>query len=500
MPPSLLELRGISKSFPGVRALDRVDFTLEEGEIHALMGENGAGKSTLIKAFTGVHPPDEGMMHLAGRPYRAHSPAEAQAIGISTVYQEVNLVPDLSVAENLFIGREPRRFGLINWNAMRCKAVEALGRLGLKLDVDRALGSHSIALQQLVAIARAIDLQARVLVLDEPTSSLDKGEVARLFDLVRALKQQGLGIVFVSHFLEQVYTLCDRVTILRNGRLVAASALKDLSRLDLVSAMTGKDHRAIAARASAPAVSSPDAPSVMEANGIARRGHLSPASLSIHRGETVGLAGLLGSGRTEFAELLFGVHRPDAGAVSVDGRPVRITSPRKAMELRIGMLPENRREEGILPRLSVRENIVLALQSRRGWWRPLAPARAQELADEYIRRLGIDTAGSGKPVEFLSGGNQQKVVLARWLASAPALMILDEPTRGIDVGAKGEIEALMRELCADGMAVLFISAEFEELVRDCHRVAVLRDRSKVGELEGESLTVAGILSVIAGGG
>lgn len=500
MPETLLELRGITKDFPGARALDGVDFSLDAGEIHSLMGENGAGKSTLIKVFTGVHAHEAGTMHLAGEPFAPRTPAEAQGRGISTVYQEVNLVPSLSVAENLFIGRVPRRFGFVDWNAMRTRAKAALERLGLRLDVDRALGSHSIALQQMVAIARAVDARAKVLVLDEPTSSLDKSEVARLFETMRALKAQGLGIVFVSHFLDQIYSIADRITILRNGRLVGTHRTAELPRLQLVAAMTGKTIGDLASRGhSKPAVRT-DSPPVLEAAGIGRRGHVEPIDLTVRRGETVGLAGLLGSGRTEVAELLFGLRRPDSGTIAVDGQPARIASPRAAVARRIGMLPENRREQGIFPRLTVRENIAIALQARRGWWRPLSVRAQRSMADRFIASMGIATTGCEKAIGLLSGGNQQKAVLARWLASEPQLMILDEPTRGVDVGAKAEIEALMRSLCADGMAILFISAELEEIARDCHRVAVMRDRRKIGELEGDAVGVAGIMASIAGEG
>jgi len=500
MPESMLELRGISKSFPGAKALDGVDFSLEAGEIHSLMGENGAGKSTLIKVFTGAYGHDAGTMRLVGEAFAPRTPAEAQARGISTVYQEVNLVPDLSVAENLFIGREPMRFGLVDWRTMRARAQAALDRLGLKLDVDRALGAYSIALQQMVAIARAVDAKARVLVLDEPTSSLDKNEVARLFDTMRALKAQGLGIVFVSHFLDQIYAVSDRITILRNGRLVGVHRAAELPRLGLVAAMTGKSIEAVATAARAKTPVAPDADRVVSATKVGKRGRVEPTDLEIRRGETVGLAGLLGSGRTELAELFFGVHRTESGTVTVLGKPARIRSPRAAAALGIAMLPENRREQGILPRLSVRENIAVALQARRGWWRPISMRKQREMADKFIARLGVATAGCEKPIGLLSGGNQQKVVLARWLASEPQLIILDEPTRGVDVGAKAEIESLMHDLCANGMAILFISAELEEIARDSHRVVVMRDHRKVGELEGAAVTVPNILAAIAGEG
>jgi simple sugar transport system ATP-binding protein len=498
----LLQIRGATKYFPGVVALDRVDFTLRRGEIHTLMGENGAGKSTLVKVLTGVHPPDSGQFLLDGKPIAPRSPVEAQAAGISTVYQEVNLVPFLSVAENIFLARQPKRLGRIDWKQIHARSAAALRRLDLHIDVARSLSSYSIAIQQMVAIARALDVEAKILILDEPTSSLDTAEVAQLFAVMRRLREQGLGIVFISHFLDQVYAISDRFTVLRNGKLVGEYEATNLPRLELIAKMIGKDIAAVEQmdhqHGAGPAPAG-DAPPVLVAEKVSRRGALGPTDLSIHRGEVVGLAGLLGSGRTELARLLFGVDGADGGSMTVQGRPVKLRSPRGAIRRGLGFVPEDRKNQSIMPNLSIRENIVVALQGRRGWWRPLTRGRQRALADRYIRALGIATPDAEKPIAQLSGGNQQKAILARWLALEPKLMILDEPTRGIDVGAKAEIEKLIGELRRDGMAILFISSELEEVVRVSHRVAVMRDRAKVGELCGEQIDVQHIMRAIAAG-
>ncbi len=495
----LLELRGITKRFPGVLALDGVDFILQAGEIHALLGENGAGKSTLIKVLTGVYRRDTGSMQLGGLEIDPQNPAQAEQLGISTVYQEVNLIPELSVAENISIGRQPRRYGLIDWQACRLRAQEALAPLELSIDVTQPLRTYSIAVQQMVAIARALDQQAKVLVLDEPTSSLDTAEVEQLFRVMRQLRKDGMGIVFVSHFLDQVYAISDRLTVLRGGNLVGEYGAESLPRLELISKMIGKEVAQVADmenRHAATQAAGPH-PVVLQAQGLNRRGAVEDMDLKIHSGEVVGLAGLLGSGRTETARLLFGIDQPDSGTIEVDGKFVRKHGPRTAIRNRIALAPEDRKEAGIIPNLSVRENIVLALQGRRGWLRRIKRAEQQLLADRFIRALNIATPNSEKPAGQLSGGNQQKVILARWLAMQPKILILDEPTRGIDVGAKAEIENLVTELCADGMALLFISSELAEVCRDSHRIVVLRDRRKIGELTGEEIQLERIMQIIA---
>jgi len=494
----LFRARGIAKNFPGVKALAGVDFTVRRGEVHALMGENGAGKSTLIKVLTGVYRRDSGEMLLDGNFVDPHSPQEAEALGISTVYQEVNLVPYLSVAENICLGRQPTRFGFINSKQIRARAEKTIARLGIRIDVAEPVASYSIAIQQLVAIARALDVEAKLLILDEPTSSLDEGEVERLFGILRQLKAQGLGIVFVTHFLDQVYAVSDRITVLRNGQFVGEYEAAKLPRLELISKMMGKelseaDFKREGMRMEASTAKKP----LLELRGIGRRGALQPIDLALHEGEILGLAGLLGSGRTETARLVFAVDRPDAGEMFLDGNRESLRSPRDAMCHRLGFCPEDRKAEAIIPNLSVRENIVLALQVSRGWARCVSRARQLELANQFIQALNIKTPSAEQPIRLLSGGNQQKVILARWLASNPRLLLLDEPTRGIDVGAKLEIEKLMQKLTTEGMAILFISSDLEETVRNSHRVVVLRDRRKVAELRGEEITEHNIMHAIA---
>jgi simple sugar transport system ATP-binding protein len=501
--PPLLALRGIGKKFPGVTALAGVDFTVRAGEIHALLGENGAGKSTLIKVLTGVYSPDTGETRLAGEIICPSSPREAENLGISTVYQEVNLIPTLSVAENIGLGRQPGKFGFLNWRALRRHAREALARLEMDCDVDAELGSLPLAIQQMVAIARALDLQAKLLVLDEPTASLDEKEVAELFKVMRQLRASGLGIVFVTHFLDQVYAVSDRLTVLRNGELVGEYRTTELSRLQLVSKMLGrevKDEEGRTKDATTPtATASIEAP-VLEVRQLGRRGVLHPLDLTLRRGEVTGLAGLLGSGRTETARLLFGIDHADSGEIKLHGKNAKINSPRAAIAQGMAFCSEDRKVEGILPNLSVRENIIFALQAKRGAWRTVARTEQEQLCAHYIQALRIKTSSPETPIKNLSGGNQQKVLLARWLATQPELIILDEPTRGIDIGAKAEIEQLIAKLRSEGMAVLFISSEIEEVVRNSTRIAVLRERRKVAELTGAEIDLHRLLREIAGVG
>jgi monosaccharide-transporting ATPase len=497
---ALLEIRKLSKSFPGVRALEEVDFTVRRGEVHALMGENGAGKSTLIKVLTGVHPRDGGTVRLDGIEIHARSPKEAEAAGISTVYQEVNLIPHLSVAENICLGRQPTRLGLIRWRAMAERARAALARVDLKIDVSQPLSSYSIAVQQLVAIARALDISAKLLILDEPTSSLDEKEVAELFDVIRKLRAAGMGIVIVTHFIEQVYAISDRITVLRDGRLVGEYETSKLPRVELVSRMIGRalaQMQKVEAEAKQ-AQMSEKRETLLELRKFGRPGWVAPMDMAISKGEVVGLAGLLGSGRTETARLIFGVDEARDGEMLLAGQPVRFKSPSEAIRNGLAFTPENRKVEGIIPHLSVRENIILALQARQGAGRTLSHKQQIEIAQEFIQLLGISTTGPEQTVMTLSGGNQQKVLLARWLVMQPRLLILDEPTRGIDVGAKAEIEKLIQSLRAKGMAILFISSELEEVVRDCQKVIVLRDRAKAGELRGSQITEEAIMHTIAG--
>jgi len=495
----LLEMRGISKGFPGVQALDDVDFTLHAGQIHALMGENGAGKSTLIKVLTGVYPRDTGEIRIAAAPVHPRSTKHAESLGISTVYQEINLIPHLSVAENICLGRQPTTLGTIRWGAIRRHARKAMERLGIDIDVTREVSSYSIAIQQMVAIARALDTNARLLVLDEPTSSLDEHEVAELFGVIRGLRDEGLGIIFITHFLDQTYEIADRITVLRNGLFVGEYPTADLPRIELIARMIGKDTQDVAAMEIRSDVAAPaDAgDALISVEALGRRGSVGEISMTISRGEVVGLAGLLGSGRTEVARLLFGIDKPDTGRISVDGRKVSIHSPHQAIALGFAFTPEDRRDAGIIPNLSVRENIILALQASRGAWRTIGRRRQRELAEKFIKALNIRTPGPEQLAKNLSGGNQQKVLLARWLATEPKLLILDEPTRGIDVGAKAEIEKLIASLRRQGMAILFISSELEEVVRDSQRVVVLRDREQIGQLTGGQITEPAIMQMIA---
>lgn len=498
MSEVLLEMRGVSKGFRGVQALQKVDFTLRAGEIHALMGENGAGKSTLIKVLTGVHPRDSGEILLQGKKISPQSPREAEETGISTVYQEVNLIPELSVAENIMIGRQPRRFGMIDWKALNARARKALQRLELDIDPSRPVSSYSLAIQQMVSIARALDVNAKMLILDEPTSSLDEKEVAELFKLMRSLRDKGLGLVFVTHFLDQVYAVTDRITVLRNGELVGEYPTAELPKLDLVARMLGRDPVAAEhtpARAAAAAAQS--GAKLLSVRQLGRKGAIEPLDFDIATSEVVGLAGLLGSGRTETARLIAGADRRTSGVIEIDGRPAALSSPSAAINLGIAFLSEDRKKEGIIPTLSVRENLILAMQAKRGVLRQLPARKQEELAAHYIKALRIKTPSAETPIQNLSGGNQQKVLLARWLCLQPKLIILDEPTRGIDVGAKAEIEKLVESLRREGMAVLFISSELEEVVRTSQRVVVLRDHRKVGELGGPEISEHQIMKMIA---
>ena len=495
----VVEVVGASLRFAGDTALDNVDFRMFPGEVHSLMGENGAGKSTLIKAITGAIRLDSGIIRLGGERVSFATPAAAQRAGISTVYQEIDLLPNLSVAENIMLGREPRRFGSIDWARTRAMAAEALGALGITVDPRSPLSSHSLATQQLVAIARAISTDLKVLVLDEPTSSLDQDEVAELFRVIRELKSQGVAILFVSHFLEQVYEICDRITVLRNGQRVGEYLTTELLRIDLVQKMLGKEAAALDVLESRlPA--GPDAAGAQvfaSARGIGKRSRLLAVDLDVFEGELLGVAGLLGSGRTELARLLSGVDRPDTGEIDIDGERAQFRDPRQALRAGVAYSSESRKTEGIIGELSVRENIVLALQAQRGWFRKISRARQDELSASWIEALDIRPADPERPAGVLSGGNQQKVMLARLLALAPRLLILDEPTRGIDVGAKVEIQRLITDLASTGVAVVFISAELEEVLRVGQRIIVLRDREIVATLDPDTVTFEMLLAIVA---
>ncbi len=497
----LIEIKGVSKSFPGVRALDRVDFRLFRGEVHALMGENGAGKSTLIKVLTGLYPRDAGEILFRGEPLALSSPLEAMASGISTLYQEINLIPSLSVAENIYIGREPKKKWGIDWNRMNSDARKAIRKLDLDIDVTQPVFAYPVAVQQLVAITRALEISARVLILDEPTASLDPAEVDQLFKVIRHLKSQGMGILFITHFIDQVYEITDWITVLRNGASIGEFNTKELPRLNLVAHMLGKDPTDACLEHSdscdARQKKESTAETFVEAKGLGRKGSMAAFDLRINKGEILGLAGLLGSGRTETARLLFGIDRADSGTVRLDGKEVSLTCPRKAIRHLLAFCPEDRKAEGIIADMTVRENIILALQARSGIFRAISRKKQNEIADRYIRLLRIKTPSASQAVMKLSGGNQQKVIIARWLATDPRFLILDEPTRGIDVGAKAEIKDLILELRQKGLAILFISSELEEVISCSDRIAVLRDRKFLTELTGSDMEEGTIMAVIA---
>jgi monosaccharide-transporting ATPase len=492
----LLQTKGLTKSFIGIPALSNVDFTLYPGEVHALLGENGAGKSTLIKLITGVYQRDSGSILLEDKEIEPRNPRHAQELGISAVYQEINLVPTLSVAENIYLGRQPMRWGMVDMRKTNQQAQALLQTFNIDIDVKRTLSSYSIAIQQLVAIARGIDLSAKILILDEPTSSLDAHEVSILFDVLRSLKQKGIAILLITHFLDQVYQISDRITVLRNGQKVSEHLTEELPRRKLISEMLGKELTEELGKREA-SEAQPEREPFLEVRGLARRGVMQPFDLDVHKGEIVGLAGLLGSGRTETAQLIFGIVRSEQGDMLVKGKKVSFMSPRQAIQHGFALCPEDRKVEGIIGELTVRENIILALQAKRGWMKYLSPRKQEEIADEMIKALHIATPDSQKAVRELSGGNQQKVILARWLVSNPEFLILDEPTRGIDVGAHAEIISIIKRLCQQGMAMLIISSELAEVVDYSDRIVVLRDRKKVSELERDAISEAAIMQAIA---
>lgn len=495
----ILSMKDINMTFPGVKALSGVDFQLREGEIHGLMGENGAGKSTLIKVLTGVYHMDSGSIMMGGERIFNHSPKEAQQNGISTVYQEVNLCPNITVAENLFIGHQPKRMGMVDWKAMNRQAKALLDELHIEVEPTRMLDECSLAIQQMIAIARAVHMECKVLILDEPTSSLDEEEVKKLFGLMKSLKEKGVGIIFVTHFLEQVYEVCDRITVLRNGELVGEYEVENLPRVMLVAKMLGKDFDDLADIKSERKKEASQEIPVIEAKGIGHLGSIKPFDLTVHEGEVVGLTGLLGSGRSELVRAIYGADKADSGALKVDGKEVKINTPLDAMKAGMAYLPEDRKKEGILADLSVRENIILALQVKRGMFKPMSRKEMEEAADKFIDLLQIKTASRETPIKSLSGGNQQKAIIGRWLLTNPRFLILDEPTRGIDIGTKTEIQKLMLKLADEGKSIAFISSEIEEMLRTCSRMAVLRDGRKVGEIQGEDLTQEKIMETIAGG-
>lgn len=497
----LLQMKNISKAFPGVVALANARLTVGRGEVHALVGENGAGKSTLIKILTGAYQRDGGTVNFDGAEVEFNSPQQAQANGISTIYQEINLVPFRSVAENIFLGREPRRWGMINWRKMNADAGELLNGLGVHVDVSQPLMTFNIATQQMVAIARAVSFKTKLVVMDEPTSSLDEREVATLFDIIRRLKADGVSVIFITHRLDELYVICDRVTIMRDGQTVDEQNIQSLSKLELVAKMLGKELGEVQRSGQTGFQAGQHAVerTLLEAHSLQRGQALKGASLSVRAGEIVGLAGLLGAGRTETARAIFGADPIEKGQVRLEGQRVHFHSPADAIRAGLGYCSEDRKAEGIIPYMSVRENLTLAalpILSRHG---VVSSEKQEELVERFINLLGIKTSGPEQKIRELSGGNQQKVLLARWLCLDPKLLILDEPTRGIDVGAKGEIQRLINELADNGLGVLMISSELEELTEGSDRVVVMRDKRTVTELEHAAISQDAIMAAMAHG-
>lgn len=493
----ILEMKGISKSFSTVKVLHEVDFRIKKGEVHALMGENGAGKSTLIKILTGVYSKDGGTVTFDGREIAPSNSLEAQKLGISPIYQEISLVSQLSVAENIYIGREIKKNGIIDWKTTNQKSEELLNNLGIHIDVTKPLSSYGTAIQQMVAIARSILIDAKLVIMDEATSSLDEDEVAVLFDIIRKLKKQGIAILFISHRLPEIFEITDTLTVLKDGHLVGEYETSSLTKKDLVSKMIGR--------------SADDIVDVhrqrreiknevyLNAQGIESGIKLRGLNLMIRRGEIVGLAGLLGAGRTELARVIFGIDKKDKGTIQIDGKDVEFKLPRQAIDYGLAFCSENRKVEGIIPHLSISENISIANMKKVSRFGVIQRSKQRAIAEEYVKKIRIKTTGIDQKICNLSGGNQQKVILARWLSMKPDFIILDEPTRGIDVGAKREIEELIREIADQGISVLLISSEFEELIRNCDRVEVIRDGRNAGSLSSEEITENNIMNLIANG-
>ncbi|MDQ8197748.1 sugar ABC transporter ATP-binding protein [Pelagicoccus enzymogenes] len=497
----LLKVSGLSKRFGSVQALSDVSLELRAGEIHSLLGENGAGKSTTIKCITGVHRPETGTVELNGQEIAPRSPREAEQMGIGTVYQEVNLLPNLTVLENIVLGRvKTSAWGKIDWKDARKRAKSALSKLEMDIDLDATLSTLPVAMQQLVALARALEVDSKVLILDEPTASLDEAEVENLFRVMNLLRDKGIGIIFITHFLDQVFRMSDRMTVLRNGRFIATREAKGLSKQDLLQDMLGKAFEEMQSRGDAlDAIAADRAQreTQLEVRGLGAPGMIDSVDLELRQGEVVGLAGLLGSGRTECARLIFGVDKATTGTVDLKGRSIKQGVPSESIREGIMLASEDRKAEGIFPNLTVRENMMIALQSRRGALNPVPREEQDAIAEKYIKAMRIKTSGPEAKIKELSGGNQQKVLLARWLAAEPKVLILDEPTRGIDIGARAEIEKLIETLSEDGLSMIMISSEMDEEVRCCHRVLVLRDRKVIGELQGSAISESEIVRKIA---
>ncbi len=501
MTGPLLKIDRLSKTFGGTTALDGAALTIGKGEVHALVGQNGAGKSTLIKILTGYHRKDAGDITFEDRPFEVASPRAAQEAGISTIYQEINLVPTQSVTENICLGRESRKRGLLDWRAMHAEAERLLAQFNIRIDVRRPLSDFNTATQQMIAIARATGFSARLVIMDEPTSSLEPREVEVLFSVIRNLRDQGISVVFVSHKLDELYQVCDRVTIMRDGRTVRTAAMAEVTKLDLVATMLGREIDRVAGHATAfaQARTAPQGPVVLQAQGLSDGRGVQDVSLELRAGEIVGLAGLLGAGRTETARLVFGAVPAKTGSMTLDGQPYRPLTPADAIAAHIGFCTEDRKTEGIVPDMSVAENMMLALMPKLARAGILDEARQAAIVQEFIASLGIKCSGPDQKIRELSGGNQQKVLLGRWLAMSPRLLILDEPTRGIDVGAKGEIQKLVNRLADEGLAVLMISSELEELIEGADHIYVLREGLTVADLVAPDITEARVLDAMAHG-
>ncbi|SAK45946.1 sugar ABC transporter ATP-binding protein [Caballeronia ptereochthonis] len=497
----LLDMQDIDIAFGGVAALKRARLSVAAGEVHALIGQNGAGKSTLIKILTGAYRKSAGTIRFDGREVDFRTPKDAREAGISTIYQEINLVPFRSVAENIFLGREPRRFGLIEWKTVQRRASELLESFGLHIDVKKPVREYSTAIQQMIALARAVSSDARMVIMDESTSSLDEREVELLFTVVRRLRDDGRAVIFVSHRLDELYALCDRVTVMRDGQTVAENTMQEMDKLKLVTTMLGRTLAAVVHEDSAvkEANLAKRGPVTLAAQGLAAGAKVTDVSLDVHAGEAVGLAGLLGSGRTETMRLLFGADRPAQGTLSVGGESAAFRSPKDAIARGVAYLTEDRKAEGIVPELSVRDNLTLVCLpalTKRG---VVDVAKQREIVDGFIESLGIKLRSPDQPIRELSGGNQQKVLLARWLATHPRLLLLDEPTRGIDVGAKADVAKIVRELRDAGLAVLLSASELEELTAVADRAVVIRDGETVAQLDGAQMNEASIMDAIAYG-
>ncbi len=494
----LLEIKNLEKTFPGVRALKGVNLRVKAGEVHALMGENGAGKSTLIKVLTGIYPKSGGSILFDGEEINASSPIEAGEKGISTIYQELNLVPYQTVYENLYLGREIKtKFGTLDRKKMIIGAEKTLLELGIEADVTRPLGSYSTAIQQMVAIGRAISIQAKLVIMDEPTSSLDSKEVKVLFEIIQKLKAKGIAIIFISHRLDEIFEICERLTIFKDGEYIGDYDVEKLTQLQLISLMIGKE--GVKLERKKKGYNFDSATEMMRGENIEQGMRLNGLDIAIKQGEVLGLAGLLGSGRTELAKVLFGEVKPDSGELFWWNERVSFKTPRDAIRRGLGFCTEDRKVEGIIPHLSVKENMTIALLPSISKFGIVSKKKQNDIVDEYIKRLRIKTPNPDQQIRNLSGGNQQKVLLARWLCMNPKLIIMDEPTRGIDVGAKSEIEELIQELSQKGISVLMISSELAELERNCDRIVVMREGKKMGELKGDDISENQIMEAIASG-